>query len=146
MDIQHIQDIVSLVAHSQLAEVEITVQGDSIRIKNSQYATLHNNQLSRSNVKDTAKQDVDEVTNDNTYVIKSTHIGRLKLSADAISEPLVKVGDKVKQGDTVAYVACMAQLLPVIADKAGCVYSILLEDNDKVEYGTPIIKLTIKSN
>lgn len=145
MDIQHIQDMVSLVAHSQLAEVEITVQGDSIRIKNSQYATLHNNQLSRSNVKDTAKQDVDEVTNDNTYVIKSTHIGRLKLSADAISEPLVKVGDKVQPGDTVAYVAyvaCMAQLLPVIADKAGCVYSILLEDNDKVEYGTPIIKLT----
>lgn len=146
MDIQHIQDMVSLVAHSQLAEVEITVQGDSIRIKNSQYATLHNNQLSRSNVKDTAKQDVDEVTNDNTYVIKSTYIGRLKLSADAISEPLVKVGDKVQQGDTVAYVACMAQLLPVIADKAGCVYSILLEDNDKVEYGTPIIKLPIKSN
>ncbi len=55
---------------------------------------------------------------------------------------MVKVGDKVQQGDTVAYVACMAQLLPVIADKAGCVYSILLEDNDKVEYGTPIIKLT----
>ena len=103
---------------------------------------MHNNQLSSSNVKDTAKQDVDEVTNDNTYVIKSTYIGRLKLSADAISEPLVKVGDKVQQGDTVAYVACMAQLLPVIADKAGCVYSILLEDNDKVEYGTPIIKLT----
>ena len=60
----------------------------------------------------------------------------------AMVSEIVKVGDKVQQGDTVAYVACMAQLLPVIADKAGCVYSILLEDNDKVEYGTPIIKLT----
>lgn len=145
MDIQQIQDIVNLVANSQVAEVEIKVHGDIIRIKNRQQlrGLANDDQLASS--KEIANLQTTHIQppSDTTPIIKSKHIGRLKLSADAISEPLVKIGDKVQEGDTIAFVACMAQMLPIIADQSGYVSDILLQDNTKVEYGTPIFQLTL---
>lgn len=145
MDIQQIQDIVNLVANSQVAEVEIKVHGDIIRIKNRQQLRVLANDDQLASSKEIASLQTTHIQppSDTTPIIKSKHIGRLKLSADAISEPLVKIGDKVQEGDTIAFVACMAQMLPITADQSGYVSDILLQDNTKVEYGTPIFQLKL---
>lgn len=145
MDIQQIQDIVNLVTNSQVAEVEIKVHGDIIRIKNRQQLRLlaNDDQLALSKEIANLQTTHTQPPSDTKPIIKSKHIGRLKLSADGIGEPLVKIGDKVQEGDTIAFVACMAQMLPIIADKSGYVSDILLQDNTKLEYGTPIFQLTL---
>ena len=146
MDIQQIQDIVNLVANSQVAEVEIKVHGDIIRIKNRQQLRVLANDDQLASSKEIASLQTTHIQpppSATTPIIKSKHIGRLKLSADAISEPLVKIGDKVQEGDTIAFIACMAQMLPITADQSGYVSDILLQDNTKVEYGTPIFQLTL---
>ncbi len=144
MDIQKIQDIVNLVANSQVAEVALTQQDGSIRIKNNLQAAV----LPRENLVPNASSSAQLAPNlsdeANSITLQSKHIGKLKLADDAISEPLVKVGDMVKEGDTIGYVAALAQLNPIIADKSGVVREILLAQNATVEYGTPIMHL--KSN
>lgn len=152
MDIQKIQDIVNLVAHSQVAEVQVTLPSGHIRIKNksnhqadidkpSNLLTTSTNTPS-SNLSAATTQSAVGLVSDKQLVIQSKHIGKFKLADDAISEPLIKVGDSIKVGDTIGYVASLAQLHPIIADKAGVVREILLEQNAPVEYSTAIVALS----
>lgn len=149
MNIQQIRDVVDLIASSQVAEVEIKSQGNRIRVKNrthyhsEQDTTIHQSALSSDNSPADATLDVSPLALDNptAHTIIAKHIGKFKLAADAISQPVVKIGDTIHEGDTVAYVASLSQLLPVVSDKAGIVADILLSENDKVEYGTPVIAL-----
>lgn len=145
MDIQQIQNVVNLVAQSQLHEVEIKDNYGHIRVKNRlaiQAQPIGNANLS---VIDSTNS-LDPVNAGESapmQTVTSTFIGRIQLAADIASEPLVAQGDKVAVGDTLAYVASLGKLLPVVSDQAGIVREILVNNDDKVEYGSPLFKLSI---
>lgn len=147
MDIQHIQTVVDLIASSQVAEVSIQSTDGSIRVKNSPHAMgMHQHpdtpmEIASAQMPVTVSSSETATAVSHDHLVKSTHIGRLKLSADAASQPVINVGDSVAVGDTVAYVISLARMLPVVSDKAGVVAEILLTNDSKVEYGTPILRL-----
>jgi acetyl-CoA carboxylase biotin carboxyl carrier protein len=60
-----------------------------------------------------------------------------KSSPDA--EPFVKEGDTVKAGDTIGLVEVMKQFNEVPADAAGKVVRFLVENEDAVEPGQPLL-------
>lgn len=142
MDIQAVQQLANLVAQSSLYEVTIRDGQDSIRVKNSlgiqstnlvQNTTLPNSQIDSSSYTDSPIQ--------KKNLIHSRHIGWLRLGKDTLSVPLVKVGDTVGVGQTLAYVGVLGKLEPVVSDKAGKIEAILAENAHVVEYGTPLFAL-----
>jgi len=73
------------------------------------------------------------------HVLKSPMVGVLYLSPEPGAKPFVKVGSKVKVGDTVALVEAMKTFNPIKSDIDGVVKEILANDGVAVEFDTPII-------
>lgn len=150
MDIQYIQTVVHLIANSNVAEVEISSANGNIRVMNrannsDKTSDLETHLIASTELKIPQTSSPSNIEPPKTAiadnVVTSKHIGRLKLAADTANPPCVKLGDNVNIGDTVAYVTSLARMLPVVSEQTGVVAEILLEEDSKVEYGTPILRL-----
>jgi len=71
--------------------------------------------------------------------LKSPMVGTVYLTPEPGAQPFVKVGDSVKQGDTLLIIEAMKVMNPIAADKAGTVQSILVEHAQPVEYDQPLV-------
>lgn len=71
--------------------------------------------------------------------IKSPMVGTVYLAPEPGSANYVKVGDKVKKGDTLMLVEAMKTFNPVDSDRAGTVKAIYVSDSQPVEFGEPLI-------
>ena len=54
------------------------------------------------------------------------------------ADPFVKVGDSVKEGDTILLVEAMKTFNPITAPKSGTVEAVYVEDAQPVEFGEPL--------
>lgn len=54
------------------------------------------------------------------------------------ADPFVKVGDSVKEGDTILLVEAMKTFNPITAPKSGKVEAVYVEDAQPVEFGEPL--------
>jgi len=73
--------------------------------------------------------------------VKSPMVGTAYLKPNPDSANFVRVGDMVKQGDTILLVEAMKTFNPITAEKAGKITDILVEDGQPVEYGEPLFVL-----
>ena len=71
--------------------------------------------------------------------LKSPMVGTVYLTPEPGAQPFVKVGDSVKQGDTLLIVEAMKVMNPIAADKAGTIQAILVENAQPVEYDQPLV-------
>lgn len=78
-------------------------------------------------------------TDDHAGALKSPMVGTVYLAAEPGADPFVKVGDSVKQGDTLLIVEAMKVMNPITADKAGTVKAILVDNAQPVEFDQPLV-------
>lgn len=78
--------------------------------------------------------------NGNFETISTPLEGTFYLTRES-AERGIKVGDKVKEGDTVAYIESMKVMNAIVAEKSGTVAEILVNNGDEVEEDDVIIKL-----
>ena len=71
--------------------------------------------------------------------VVSPMVGTAYLAAEPGATPLVKVGDKVKKGQTLLIIEAMKVMNPIPAPEAGTVESVLIGDGQPVEYGEPLM-------
>ncbi len=71
--------------------------------------------------------------------IKSPMVGTVYLAPEPGAADFVKVGDSVKEGQTLVIVEAMKVMNPITADKAGTVKSILVENAQPVEFDQPLV-------
>ena len=74
----------------------------------------------------------------NGHELKSPMVGTVYLSPAPGSPEFVKVGQKVKAGDTLCLVEAMKMFNKIEADKAGTVSACLVENAQPVEYDQPL--------
>ena len=71
--------------------------------------------------------------------LRSPMVGTAYLSAEPGSDPFVKVGDKVKKGQTLLIIEGMKVMNPIAAAADGTVQQILIENAQPVEFDQPLI-------
>jgi len=71
--------------------------------------------------------------------IKSPMVGTVYLSPQPGASAFIKVGDKVKQGQTLLIVEAMKTMNPIPSPREGVVAQILVSDAQPVEFGEPLV-------
>jgi acetyl-CoA carboxylase biotin carboxyl carrier protein len=72
-------------------------------------------------------------------VLKSPMVGTAYLNPDPSSPPFVNLGGNVKEGETVMIIEAMKVMNPIPAHRAGVVREILVNTNDPLEFGQPLM-------
>ena len=71
--------------------------------------------------------------------VTSPMVGTVYLSPEPGASAFVKVGDAVKEGQTLLIVEAMKTMNHIPAPKSGTVKRILIDDASPVEFGTPLM-------
>ena len=71
--------------------------------------------------------------------LTSPMVGTVYLAAEPNSPPFVKVGDKVREGQTVLIIEAMKVMNAIRAPRAGTVTRVLVTNGAPVEYGEPLL-------
>jgi len=137
MDIEQITRVVKLIESSQLQEVTIADNGQSIRVVNNLGAQ---NNVSASPIEATPTHEPEQ-QGSNVLQVGATYVGQVYLSEDDATDNLVKEGDHIQKGQTICFIDELTRLQPVISNKEGVVTAVLVESGQNVEYGQPIFEL-----
>ena len=73
--------------------------------------------------------------------VKSPMVGTVYLQPSPGADPFVKVGDKVKAGQTLLIVEAMKTMNPIAAPRDGVVAEVLVGDAQPVEFGEALVVL-----
>lgn len=71
--------------------------------------------------------------------LKSPMVGTVYLTPEPGAPPFVKVGDSVKQGDTLLIIEAMKVMNPITADKSGTLRAVLVDNAQPVEFDQPLV-------
>jgi acetyl-CoA carboxylase biotin carboxyl carrier protein len=73
--------------------------------------------------------------------VKSPMVGTAYLQASPEAPPFIKVGDKVKKGQTLLIVEAMKTMNPIQSPRDGVVKEVMVGDAQPVEFGEPLVLL-----
>lgn len=73
--------------------------------------------------------------------VKSPMVGTAYLQASPEAPPFIKIGDKVKKGQTLLIVEAMKTMNPIQSPRDGVVKEVLVGDAQPVEFGEPLVLL-----
>ena len=73
--------------------------------------------------------------------VKSPMVGTAYLAAKPGAEPFIKIGTKVKKGDTVLIIEAMKTMNHIPSTQDGVVEEILVKDGESVEFDQELIKI-----
>jgi acetyl-CoA carboxylase biotin carboxyl carrier protein len=71
--------------------------------------------------------------------IKSPMVGTCYLQPQPGAPSFIKVGDRVKQGQTLLIIEAMKTMNPIPSPREGVVAEILVSDSQPVEFGEPLV-------
>ena len=121
---------------------EIQIENDKIgKVK----VARHNYQPQITNVSTNQEKTDNDVENkniineDDENIVKSPMVGTIYLQPDPDSDPFIKIGDKVKKGQTLLIVEAMKTMNDIVADKNGVIKEILVKNEQPVQFDDPLI-------
>ena len=82
---------------------------------------------------------IDNESDDLSNAISSPMVGTIYLKPDPESEPFIKEGDQVKKGDTLLIIEAMKTMNNIPADKDGLIKKILVENEQPIQFGDPLV-------
>jgi acetyl-CoA carboxylase biotin carboxyl carrier protein len=74
--------------------------------------------------------------------LTSPMVGTVYVAPEPGKPPFVKVGDTVKEGDTLLIVEAMKTMNPIVAPRAGTVSEICIRDSQPVEFGQTLLVIS----
>lgn len=132
-----VRELVALMRESGMAELDIETQALSVRLRAAQQVTAAHETVVVQNSPIATPQPIE----DPGHVVTSPMIGTF-YSAPAPGEaPFAEVGDEVEVGQVIGIVEAMKIMNEIIADRAGVVDDILVDNAQAVEYGSPLVRL-----
>lgn len=148
MDVRKIKKLIDLLEDSNVAEIEIKEGDDSVRISRTSSAvapivtTAAVPQPMAMPAPGTApapEPAAEEDSIPNGHVIEAPMVGTFYRAASPGAKSFIEVGQEVKSGDTLCIIEAMKMLNQIEADKSGTIKAILVENEQPVEFGQPLI-------
>lgn len=154
MKAKEIQDLIDFISKSGLEEVNIETEEFKIKVRksskvetkyvqtsNTPASSLPTSEAQSSPVEKEDKQSISPVATDDEskyLTVKSPMIGTFYRSSNPESEAFVKVGDKIKAGQTVCIVEAMKLFNEIESEISGTIVKVLLDNASPVEYDQPL--------
>lgn len=159
MDVRKITKLIELVQNSDVAEIEIKEGDDSVRISRlssvepaapavpqaiympqaampapAAAQVTAAPEMTTAPVAEEAGSDI-PVGN----AVEAPMVGTFYRSSSPGAKPFVEVGQAVNKGDTLCIIEAMKMLNQIQAEQSGTVKAILVENEQPVEFGQPLI-------
>lgn len=150
MDLRKLKKLIDLVEESGISELELTEDGEKVRISRNftanqaqpQYVQYQQQPQQSNNVSQApANVQVEAAAApvvEDGHAVKSPMVGTFYRSPSPDAKSFVEVGDTVAVGDTICIIEAMKLLNEIEADKAGVIKKILVDNGSAVEYGEPL--------
>ena len=149
MDLRKIKTLIELVKETGIAEIEIHEGEESVRISqhgtaapqlmqatNSLPAPTYTHPATPSTLSITEAVKEDKALAG--HVVRSPMVGTMYVSNAPEADAFVKVGDRVKVGDTICIIEAMKMFNQIEADASGTIKARLVENGQPVEYDQPL--------
>ena len=144
VDSSAIRELAELLSETGLTEIEIENGGQRLRVARQLAPVFHGGGSSAPAVAPAAatapiaeapaKREGPAVG-----TVASPMVGTVYVSPQPGAPPFVKVGDTVKEGDTLLIVEAMKTMNPILAPKAGTVSQVCVRDAEPVEFGQALL-------
>lgn len=149
MDLRKLKTLIDLVQASGIAEIEITEEGDHVKIVNRQAPSAPIAPQTIIEVPRAAPTQAiaaeptaptPAVTSKSTSgtQVTSPMVGTFYRAPSPGADPFVEVGTQVKKGDTLCIIEAMKLLNEIEAEVSGTVKEILVDNAQPVEFGQPL--------
>jgi acetyl-CoA carboxylase biotin carboxyl carrier protein len=160
MDLRKIKKLIDLLEESNLAEIEIKEGEESVRLARVPKATYASAPMmaapapvahaepprpaAAASAASISAEAVGKSTKDvpDGHTVRSPMVGTFYSSSSPDKPPFVKIGQQVKQGDTIGIIEAMKMFNPIEADVSGTVRAILVENGQPIEFDEPMFVIS----
>ena len=146
-----LKEIIYILEHSDVNEIEIRFWGKTYRVAKSVTGSIivphSSTTVSHSEEVDTVSSEEIQVPDTETDIesegekINSPMPGTFYRSSSPDDEPFVKEGVQVVKGDTLCIIEAMKIMNEIEAEKNGTIVKVLVESGSPVEYDQPLFVL-----
>lgn len=140
IDATAIRELASLLTETGLTEIEIEQGGQRLRVVR-QPAPLLPQAVAPAAPPPSAPTEPARRDAHSAGTVTSPMVGTVYVAPEPGKPPFVKVGDKVKEGDTLLIVEAMKTMNPIVAPRAGTVSEMCIHDAQPVEFGQALLVL-----
>ena len=149
IDKDFIRDLAHLLNETGLTEIEVEHETARVRVARSPVSTPQAAQIMVPATQSPAPvaapapagQSAEEPQATSGEPVRSPMVGTAYLSPEPGAPAYIKVGDTVREGQTLLIVEAMKTMNQIPATKAGTIKEILVSDKQPVEYGEPLVIL-----
>lgn len=137
-----IRELAELLDETGLTEIEIEKAGLKLRVARSVHTTAIAPPLAGAAVAPVAKAPEAAAPADASAhpgAVKSPMVGTVYLAPEPAASNFVDVGTVVSEGQTLLIVEAMKTMNHIPAPRAGVVRQVLVENNQPVEFGEPLV-------
>ena len=149
MEYKDIKKLMDDVGNSKLSEVEIEFpDGTKVSLKKNEVKEKIITEQVSAPVVENKVQNVTAYNNTNVEkeekkevsgnVVKSPMVGTFYAKSSPTAENFVRIGSKVKKGDTLCIIEAMKLMNEIESEYDGEVVDILVENEEIVDYGKPL--------
>jgi acetyl-CoA carboxylase biotin carboxyl carrier protein len=150
MDLRKIKKLIDLLEESNLAELEIKEGEETVRLSRipkgavtamPAAAPVHQVRVEPSPAAASAAPESSESTDKALpagHVVTAPMVGTFYSSSNPEAPPFVKVGQKVKAGETIGIIEAMKMFNQIESDVSGTVLAVLVENGQPVEFDEPM--------
>ena len=141
-DDELIRRLAALLEETGLSEIEYESNGRRIKVGRHSVTTAAAApaappaEAPRPSAPPETKAETDTVP---TGAITAPMVGTVYVASEPGGDAFVKVGDTVREGQTLLIIEAMKVMNPLASPRAGTVTRILVSDGQPVEYGEPLI-------
>ena len=137
---QAIKELTNMLEELNLSEIQI--ENDKIgkvKVARHNYQPQITNVSTNQEKTDTDVENKNIINEDYENIVKSPMVGTIYLQPDPDSDPFIKIGDKVKKGQTLLIVEAMKTMNDIVADKNGIIKEILVKNEQPVQFDDQLI-------
>ena len=144
VDAAAIRELAELLTETGLTEIEIEHGGQRLRVSRQIAPIVHGMAASVSAAPVAASAPAAEAPAAKREgpapgAVPSPMVGTVYVSPQPGAPPFVKVGDTVKEGDTLLIVEAMKTMNPILAPRAGKISDICVQDAQPIEFGQTLL-------